>query len=264
MTKKKEPESTALVAIEDSAFPVLTIDNPESVARTLVEMGISRFDLDKVTVPLGGAIAFEIETLTDVEYVKEILAIVAYQQSRQRTWFRIPVEESDGVKSPPTCSSEDGITGFGSRSLEGPEEGEVEEVGEFECATCPYNVWGSKRNAPGQKSKDCGERISLYCFNEESMIPFIIQVPSASLKNARKYVLKLLGRGRAPSSLVTRFTVKREDNPAPHGVIEFAVAGELSDAAKKRMKAIGEDLRTAFAVTGRAPTARSVETEEID
>lgn len=237
-TKKKE---TALTVIESKDFPVLMVDDPQKVAITLREMGVTKFDLSKVTVPAGGAIAFEIETLDDIEYVKELDVVIAYQQSNQRAWYATPIEEGDG-NSPPSCTSEDGINGLGindpDADLEGPNE-------HHDCATCKWNVFGSDRS--GGKSKDCGERIILFCFGRESMIPFVLQVPAKSLKPAKRHALKMMGFGRSLTGIVTRLSLEKKDVPQPHAVIVFKYLGDLSPEDKKRMDGVADDMRETFA-----------------
>lgn len=238
MAKKKE--EAAIAVIESSEFPVLTVDDPGKVALTLREMGVSRFDLSKVTVPAGGAIAFEIEALEGVEYVKSLDVVVAFQQANQRAWYAVPIDEGDGG-SPPNCTSEDGINGLGINDPDGDLEGPKEH---HDCATCRWNVFGSDRG--GGRSKDCSERMVFYCFGKDSLIPFILQVPSKSLKPAKRYALKMMGFGRNLTGIVTRLSLLKKETPQPHAVIEFNFIGDLTPEDKKRMGGVADDMREAF------------------
>lgn len=263
-TKKKSSKSTAVATVDVTEFPVLAQSGgAREVVQSLQDLGIGRFDLSKVTVPSGGAVAFEIEALEGVEYEKEIDVVVAFARSNQRAWYREAIEDSDG-NSPPDCSSEDGLTGHGVITEEAVD-GEVAE--RHECAECPWNQWESARSGSG-KGRDCSEYMTLFAFGKNSLVPFVIQVPPTSLKAARKYSLQLLGAGKKMGAVVTTLSLEKKENPTPHSVIQFTYGGELPEAAQKSMADMEADLRKAFAGSMAAGDmragARDVESEEID
>lgn len=268
MATKKKKESTALAVIEDTEFPVLAVGaDAKPIGTQLRDMGVSRFDLSKVTVPSAGAVAFEVETLEDVEYFKELRVVIAYSQSNQRSWHRTSIEDSDG-HSAPDCSSEDGINGYGVNTLpaEGIEAGSEDDAQReaHDCVTCPWNEWESARGGSGN-AKDCSEYIVLYAFGEDSLVPFVMQVPPTSLKAARKYSLRLLGAGKKLGDVVTVLTLEKKESPVLHSVINFKYGGPLSPEAAKRMETVEEDMRTAFAsVAPKEKGPREPESQELD
>lgn len=240
-TKKKA--STAVAVVEDSDWPILSLPEDSSVVQTLADMGVDRFDLDKLVVPAGGATTFERETLEGTQSVREVECIVALAQANQRAFYAASIEDGDG-SSPPDCSSEDGVNGFGIN------EWDVEglEPEPHDCATCPMNAFESKDRGAG-RGKACSEKMSLYAFDAETMIPFVVQVPATSLKPMKKYALRLMGGKKKIGHVVTKLTLEKKTSPMPHAVLNFAYAGALSGEAAKRMDALEGELRTAFSNT---------------
>lgn len=245
-TKKKE---AALAVMESQDWPVLTTpDDAQSVSQVLGEMGVTRFDLDKIVVPAGGAVAFEVEKLEGVEYEQELEVIIAFAVANQRSFYKLSIEDGDGSQSP-DCSSEDGVNGFG---MIDPDDDD-EEKAAHECASCPWNQFGTALTGGGKR---CGEKAVLYAFNKETMIPFVIQVPATSLKPMKKYAMKLMGRGRKASGVVTKIALEKKEQPTPHAVMTFSYLGDLDEAARAKMEGVEQELRATFAS---APRQESVE-----
>ena len=87
--------------------------------------GITPEDLDKVTIPTGGAQMWTVPTLEGEDSVKDIYGIIVHHQDVRAYWSK-SLEESGGSEAP-DCSSADSITGFGTPG--GP------------CSKCPLAQW---------------------------------------------------------------------------------------------------------------------------
>lgn len=136
--------------------------------------------LDKVKVPSGGSLAWEVPGLDgEPEPTKEIVGVIIGVQNI-RAYYQ---EEYSGGNEPPDCRSSDGITG------ETAEDG-VEGYG-GQCSTCPKSQWGSGPTG-GQA---CSQRKLLFVLPPEATLPMVVNVPPTSLHEMNKYLLRLTSKG---------------------------------------------------------------------
>lgn len=128
------------------------------------------------------------------------------------------------LKSPPICSSLDGITGVNA-------DGEIER-----CADCPHNEFGSA--GEGRKGKACKNMRRLYILTESTPIPFVLSLPPTSIANFQRYRLSSLAGNRLkPYEAITEFALEQKENAdgKPYSVVKFKLIGKLT----------GESLATA-------------------
>ena len=104
---------------------------------------ITAQDLDRVTLPLGGATNWQIPTLDGEESFQYIDGIIVHH-SPPRAYWETSLDEGEG-SGPPDCSSEDSQWGVGT-------------PGGY-CFTCPFGQWGSADKGQG---KACKEKRLLY------------------------------------------------------------------------------------------------------
>ena len=139
---------------------------------------LSEFDLNKVTVPSGGGVHWEVSTLAGVEAEKAISGIIVFFKDMRR-FYAHGLDDDDAEKGPPDCYSinlDDGIKA----TEDGPG---------GKCEQCPMNEWGSALN--GGKGKACKEGRLLFMIMRDSLLPRVIQVPATSLKSTMSYFLGL-------------------------------------------------------------------------
>ena len=72
--------------------------------------GITANDLDRVKIPSGGGLAFEVPTLEGGEMEKSIEGVIVHHQDQNAYWSS-PIES--GSHMPPDCASRDGKYGDG-------------------------------------------------------------------------------------------------------------------------------------------------------
>jgi|WetSurMetagenome_2_1015567.scaffolds.fasta_scaffold03374_9 hypothetical protein len=155
--------------------------------------GLSPQDLDRVKIPSGGGLAWEITTLEGVESVKDLMGIIIHHQDARAYWSK-QIEEAGG-NQPPDCSSTDGIRGVGAPG--------------GECATCPLAQFGSDRKGRGQ---GCKAAKIIYMAVPENILPISVVMAPTSIKPMRQYLIRLAGRALRASQVVTSISLEKQKN----------------------------------------------------
>ena len=130
--------------------------------------------------------------------------------------------EDGEKKSPPLCSSLDGVTGT------------VRESGEVRsCAECPYNEYGSSAKGRG---KACKNMIRLYLLTEGIPAPLVISLPPTSIEKWRNYRLSLLAVNHLKvDEVVTELTILKAENAKgdAYGVVKPKMLGRITDEMRE-------------------------------
>lgn len=118
-----------------------------------------------------------------------------------------------GGANPPQCISLDGVTGRGDPG--------------GSCAVCTLNQSGSGQG----RGKACKNRRRLYLLREGETLPLLFSLPTGSLHDFSRYLMGLLNKGRKPYGVVTRFSLKKVNNPAGFSFaqVKFAQERVLTD-----------------------------------
>lgn len=190
--------------------------------------GLGSMPIDTVKIPSGGGVAFEVpsEDPDSPDMVKELVGIIVGHKPQNAYWS----EAFTGANASPDCFSDDGKTGLDSRT------GEIRD-----CASCPYNQYGSAVNANGQptRGKACKNLHRLYFLTEGSMFPVIINLPPTSIKSFKDYLAKrLLLRGKRSYQVLTKITLKKASSGdgIPYSQCVFTKAGDLSPGVVKELE----------------------------
>ena len=193
---------------------------------------------DRIKIPAAGSTVFEIpgDDPGNPESVKEFSAVILYHHPLY-AFYR---NKYTGGSNPPDCGSFDGITGEGDPG--------------GSCAVCPYNQFGSGEGS----GKACKNRRRIYLLREGEIFPLILSLPTGSLKDFTRYLMRLLSKGRKSNSVVTRFTLKKATNA--NGIVfsqaqftvdrnltpeEFALVSALSDQVREYSARVGYDTEPA-------------------
>jgi len=190
--KKKKKEFLALTQVD--------------TLKELVEMNIgggtvSAFDLDRIQIPTGGLTVWTVPTLEGEDHPKTLDGIIIHMADPRSYWAQ-GFDESGGG-TPPDCQSEDGVSGYGSRS-----EGEPE--GHHSCATCPLAQFGSDHRGRGQA---CKAQKAIFMLREDTLLPICLVLPPTSLGFAKKYFMRLLSHNVMASGVITRWELQKVQNP---------------------------------------------------
>ena len=150
---------------------------------------------DRIKIPAGGGIAYEVpgDDPESPDTVKEFKGVILYHHPVHSYY----VEKYTGGNNPPDCGSMDGHVGIDT------ETGEIKE-----CAECPFNKFGSGENG----AKACKQKRRIYLLRENEALPTLLSLPTGSLAEFSKYVMRLLSKGKKTNSVVTKFTLKKAQN----------------------------------------------------
>lgn len=212
------------VAVVNEKFELVTLEGEiaEAIAEEMDGLGTVPFD--RVKIPSGGGLAFEVpgEDEDNPESATELVGVILYHHPVNAYWK----EKFAGGNEQPDCSSYDGKVGVD------------KETGECkDCASCPYNQFGSDGNG-----KACKNVHRIYMLREGNPVPLILSLPPTSLKFMRDYISKrILLKGMRCYHAVTKITLKKEKNAAgiAYSRAAFTFVGKLTPeqiAAAEAMK----------------------------
>jgi hypothetical protein len=233
MTKE---DSKEIVAAGETGFAI--IDQPQAQQNLLTainDLGITESLLQRVKIPTGGMTAFEVEELEGPVVHKHLDVILVAIKGRQKAWWSATVEDGGGG-APPSCSSTDGIHGFGNNTLDAEAA-----IGQHLCAECPWGKFGSARG--GGAGKDCKDFSVLFFFRQGSRMPTVMNVPATSLKALQAYVLRLIDGGKRMEGVVTRIALKKAQSASgiSYSQLDISYQRDLTEADAEAMVALGRE-----------------------
>jgi hypothetical protein len=180
---------------------------------------------ERIKIPAGGMTVFEIpgENLDSPETVREFSAVILHHHPL----YAYYTDKYTGGANPPDCGSFDGVTGVGTPG--------------GECARCPYNKFGSGENG----AKACKNRRRIYLLREGEIFPMILSLPTGSLKDFTRYIMRLLSKGKKSNAVVTRFTLKKATNSSgiAYSQAQFSVDRTLTDEEYTLISGLAEQVK---------------------
>lgn len=172
---------------------------------------ITSSDLDRVKIPAGGGIAFEVPTLEGADSQKYIDGVIIAHQP-QNVYWSTGMDEGGG-NTPPDCVARDGKFGEGAPG--------------GLCATCPMNKFGSD----GGNGKACKNTEVLFILRPGNMLPIALRVPPTSLGAVKKYLLQLTSASIPFYGVQTRLSLEKATNAAGIGYSKLVLAPLPFDAS---------------------------------
>lgn len=159
------------------------------------EMDGLNLSFDRIKVPSGGGTAFEVpgEDADSPDLAKEVKAVILYHHPLH-SYYK---EKYTGGNNPPDCASMDGHIGVDM------ETGEAKH-----CSECPFNQFGSGESG----GKACKQKRRIYLLREGEVLPILLSLPTGSLPEYSKYIMRLVSKGKKSNSVVTKFTLKKAQN----------------------------------------------------
>ncbi|MTI95216.1 MAG: hypothetical protein FH749_06965 [Firmicutes bacterium] len=194
-----------------------------------------QFKFDKVKIPSGGGISFEVvDEAGEPTPVKELKGVVVDYYPINAWWH----DEFSGEKNAPTCSSMDCKTGTGSEE-HGIPAGQA-------CAKCPKNQWGS--DPKSGRGKACKNMYRVYILQEDSVFPVLLALPPTSIGNWKQYVQRLTNKLKHYYSVVTVAKLEKDRNEGgiEYSKVSFAKAADLTPAEKKAIKDYARTMKPAM------------------
>ena len=227
---KKE---TSLAVINPDEFAVAKVE-PGTLAEVLRENvgahGFDEFDLDRVGMPSGGGLSFEVPTLGGVQPQQEIVGVIIGHGDRRAYWSR---PYGDGESVPPDCSSMDAFTGVGTPG--------------GSCAKCPMAAFGSKIKQGGAKGRGqaCNQRKLLFVIRPTDTLPLVVSCAPTSIDAVKKYMLRLASAGKPAYGVVTKITLKQEKNAdgIKYSSVQCEMVSELTAEQAVKFRQVAEAMR---------------------
>ncbi len=209
----------SLTVVDQVNLPALNDDLAEVIAEEMDGLSI---EFDRVKIPSGGGLAFEVpgDDPDEPDMKKEIVGVIVDQHAVNAYW----AVKYSGQNNPPDCSSMDGKVGVTSDEVK------------RSCDSCPYNDWGSDEDG---KSKACKNMRRVYILPEGEMFPLLLTLPPTSLKNFSNYLAKrVIAKGRRSYNVLTKVSLKKaiSSGGITYSQASFSLAGVLSDEDAKKME----------------------------
>jgi hypothetical protein len=194
-------------------FEVATID--------VSDLDGIQISIDKIKIPSGGGIMFEIPNGTDEPDVAKELVGVIVDHHPQNCYWEV---KFDGSNQKPDCSSNDGKVGTSGML----------------CSVCPKNKFVDGK-------KECKNTHKIYLLQQDALLPIEISIPPASLTNMSNYIGKqVVFKGKKLSEVVTKMNLKKavSGGGITYSQVQFAIARNLEEDEKASIKAMIPSLKT--------------------
>jgi len=199
--------------------------------------GIRAFDLDRVTMPAGGGLAWEVPTLKGPVQVNSIEGIIIHWKDTRSYW----PDAYSGEHQPPQCSSNDSITGVGDPG--------------GSCATCVFAQWGSANGKTAGKrgrGQACKQARMLFVLRENDLIPILINLPPTSVKACHKYFMRLISGDGIDSyysyGVITKISLTKTKNTdgIAYSQAEFQMVRSIDQGEMNKVQNIAAAMKAVF------------------
>lgn len=192
------------------------------------EMQGLNITFDRIKVPSGGGLAFEVpgENPDEPDLQKEFSAVILYHHP-VLSYYK---EKYTGGNEAPDCSSFDGINGV------------ERETGEIKkCKDCPLNVFGTGENG----GKACKTKRRIFILRANEMLPTILSLPTASIGDFSKYIMRLVSKGKKSNQVVTKFSLKKVQNAGgiTYSKVVLATERDLNEEEMKNIAKMIEQVK---------------------
>lgn len=214
------------LAIVNGGFMVPQMDSNLGMAMA-EEMDGLTISFDKVKIPSGGGVAFEVpgDDPESPDMVKELIGVIVDHHPINGYWG----QKFDGQNNAPDCSSMDGKVGIGNPG--------------GNCKTCPCNQFGS---APDGKGKLCKNMHRVYILRSGEMLPLLLTLPPTSIKTFSDYIAKrIVMKGLRSYGVVTKVTLKKAQNAGgiTYSQAQFSVEAVLDKETTEKMRQFSESIK---------------------
>jgi len=224
----EKPNTSAELMTLDQRFPIINPLEHQEVLElgksNLGPRGIDINQLDRIQVPSGGAMTFEIHGTEGSETARFVTGVVgAWRDARM--YYKSAYGE--GQKKPPDCKSLDGVMGTGDPG--------------GECETCPFAQFGSDKTGRGQACKQIRQILFV---REGQIVPDLISVPPTSLKNVRQYFLRLMSSRTPYWGIVTNISLEPAQNAGGtrYARMVFSSGPRFSPEQRALMKPLADQM----------------------
>jgi hypothetical protein len=221
----QQPAGTTALRVLNSDSNLETVQ--AAIAENVGVGGITEFDFDRIKIPSGGALSFNVTTLAGETAEKTITGVIVIHRDARAYWKK-SLDEGGGSQ-PPDCHSDDGLAGIG-------------EPG-GDCSKCPLARFGS--DAKQGRGQACKSIRQLFLLRGDSLLPVVLALPPTSLKAARQYMLRLAGQGVPYWAVATKIGLESAQNAGgiKYAKATFEFAGMLSPEQRAKAKEYSDMLK---------------------
>lgn len=243
------PQRNPLVATGSAL--VVPDDIREDLLRTQAESISTPQRLPRIKIMPAAAGLYEFTDRTPSVTEREFNGVILGSHARNVLWDGAYGDDRPEGERAPACSSRDGKVGvprqgFAHAALQSGNGSIVAATGEemIECASCPYNAFGSKRmisESGSPKGKAVSNQRSVYIALEGRRSPMELVITNMSIPPFDEYLNSLLQRDIPVQSVVTTFKQELKNRVGSSGryaVATFSSAGSLSPEAFNRVLAL--------------------------
>ena len=183
---KESKETMPVTTVQPTGYLALRDFDFASIISKEMD-GLDAF-FERIKMPSGDTTLFQIpsEDPENPEFEKEFSAVILHHHPI-RAYFK---EKFTGASIPPDCGSLDGVIGNGNPS--------------GECQKCAFNGENG--------SKACKEQQRLYLLREGELFPILLSLPTGSLRELGRYIMRLLSKGLKSNDVVTKFSLVKATN----------------------------------------------------
>lgn len=210
--------------VKESGY--LAVSNFNDDSGLMEEMDGLTTTFDKVKIPTGGGLMFEVTGENgEPEPVKTIEGVILYHHA-VNSFYK---EKYTGGNNPPDCGSYDGKVGEGDPG--------------GDCSKCPFNQFGTGDNGTG---KACKNKRRIFILREGELFPILLSLPTGSLKEFTGYIRRLITKGKRSHSLVTKITLKKATSSTgiQFSQAVFSAGRSLSPAEIEAISPLADHIRS--------------------
>lgn len=216
--------SQELVVLNDYAVAQMdAMDLQEVLAENLEGEAIRPQDLDKIKIPSGGGLSWEVPDIEEgVVPKRSIKGVIIYKHNHNNYY----AAEYDGGGEPPDCYSNDCISGIGNPG--------------GSCANCPLNAWGSAKKGNG---KACSNKTMLFLLMPDSLLPVSVDLPPTSAAIVRTFFLKLSSKALKYSDIVVDLSLEKKKGAGPdYSALVIKMDSKLNPEEKAKIAGYRESI----------------------
>jgi len=219
----KNTEGNTALAVQENEYLLPALNNiGEAMAE---EMDGLQLTFDRVKIPSGGGVAFEVpgDDPDSPDTEKELIGVIVDHHPVNAYW----AVKYDGANNPPDCSSMDGKVGTGDPG--------------GSCKACPYNQFGSDGNG-----KACKNMHRVYVLRDGETFPLLLTLPPTSLKNFADFLGKrVVGKGLRSYAVKVKVTLKKAINSTgiTYSQAVFALVERLTPEAADQARSYSNGIK---------------------
>jgi hypothetical protein len=235
------------LVVKENNFVVASMNSDIAQAMS-EEMDGLQVDFDRVKIPTGGGLAFEVpgDDPDSPDMEKELVGVIVDHHPVNAYWEN----KFEGQNNPPDCSSMDGKQGLN------PNTGEIRN-----CKTCPLNQFGSAEDGRG---KACKNMHRVYLLRSGEMFPVLITLPPTSIKPLSNYIAKrVLAIGKRTTEVITKISLKKAQNSSGiiYSQVQFAKVEDLDPEIAEQIRQYSQGIK---AITRQVQIEQDEDFEPVD